>query len=58
MNKKDYSCPEMKVMKVHSEERFTAVCGTTYQSANHQVAVGADCIVSWSEGGVTVPLNS
>ena len=56
MNKKDYSSPEMKVMEVHSEERFTSVCGTTYMSGDHKVST--DCLVSWTPGEVEVPMNS
>ena len=56
MSKKNYSIPEMKVMQVRSEERFTAVCGTTDLAGNNETTIGIDCVIT--RGPVYIPLNS
>ena len=56
MSKKNYSSPEMKVMQVRSEERFTAVCGNTNIAGNNETSFGIDCLIT--RGSVYIPLNS
>ena len=56
MMKSDYSAPELKVMRVRADERFTAACGTTDLAGNNETTVGIDCVITRDE--VYVLMNS